>query len=61
MDTFKNILVSWKTTFIGLAAIATVLAKWANAGAIDPADYSIIIAGIIGIFAKDAGVTGAVK
>ena len=45
MNFVINALVSWKTTILGVAAIAGVLAKWASAGAIDFNDIPVILAG----------------
>jgi len=53
-----NILVSWKTTILGLSAVLAVLAKWAAAGHIDYNDIPAILAGLTGIVAKDANVAG---
>jgi hypothetical protein len=58
MNFLGNILTSWKTTILGISAIMTIVAKWASAGAVDYNDIPMIIAGVTGIFAKDAGVTG---
>lgn len=58
MDLFVNALVSWKTTILGVSAILGVLAKWATAGAIDYGDIPVLIAGMTGIAAKDANITG---
>jgi len=56
---FTNMLTSWKTTILGLSAIMAVLAEWASAGAIDYNDIPALIAGLTGLVAKDANVTGA--
>ena len=58
MDFLINALVSWKTTILGVAAIASVLAKWASAGAIDFNDIPVLMAGFAGVAAKDANVAG---
>lgn len=56
---FTNVLVSWKTTILGLSAILAVLAKWAAAGHVDYNDIPALLAGLTGLVAKDANVTGA--
>ena len=30
-----NMFVSWKTTFLGIAGIVAIVAKWVKAGSID--------------------------
>ena len=64
----NNEIRSWKTTFLGVAAIIAVIAKWVQAGHIDPNDlpslYSDIIQILLGIgliAAKDFDVTGTPK
>lgn len=59
MNVFTNMLVSWKTTILGLAAVMGVLAKWASAGHVDFNDVPALMAGLAGMAAKDANVTGA--
>lgn len=51
-------LVSWKTTFLGIAGIIAVLAKWVQHGAIDWNDMPTIMASAGLIVAKDNNVTG---
>ena len=58
MDFLKNIFASPKTTFLGVAAIVAVVAKWVQAGIIDFNDIPVILAGLTGVAAKDANVTG---
>ena len=58
MNALTNVLVSWKTTILGLAAVMSVLAKWASAGHVDFNDVPTLLAGFAGVAAKDAGVTG---
>jgi hypothetical protein len=61
MDLLKNVIASPKTTFLGVAGIIGVVAKWVQAGAVDFNDFPAIVALLSSIFAKDANVTGAVK
>jgi hypothetical protein len=58
MNAISNMLVSWKTTILGLAAVMSVLAKWASAGAVDFNDIPVLLAGLSGMAAKDANVAG---
>jgi hypothetical protein len=58
MNAITNILVSWKTTILGIAAVASVLAKWASTGHIDFNDIPALLAGFAGVAAKDANVVG---
>lgn len=58
MNVLTNMLVSWKTTILGLAAVMGVLAKWATAGAVDFNDIPTIMAGLAGMAAKDSNVAG---
>jgi hypothetical protein len=58
MNVITNMLVSWKTTILGLAAVMGVLAKWASAGAVDFNDIPTLMAGFAGMAAKDANVAG---
>jgi hypothetical protein len=58
MNFVINALVSWRTTILGVAAVAGVLAKWASARAIDFNDIPVILAGFTGVAAKDANITG---
>jgi len=60
----NDFLKSWKSTFLGLAAIIAVLAKWVQAGHVDPNDlpslYNDIIQILLGlglIAAKDFNVS----
>lgn len=58
----KNILASPKTTFLGVASIVAIIAKWVQAGNIDFNDFQAIWGIIVGfglIVAKDASTTGA--
>jgi len=58
MNMLTNVLVSWKTTIAGAAAVLAVLAKWAMAGAVDFNDIPALMAGLAGVAAKDANVAG---
>lgn len=49
---------SWKTTFLGIAGIIAVIAKWVQHGAIDWNDMPTIMASAGLIVAKDNNVTG---
>lgn len=56
-----NILRNPKTTFLGFAAIVSVLAKWVQAGHVDFSDFQSlwdIAVGLGLVMAKDANVTG---
>lgn len=58
MNVLTNMLVSWKTTILGVAAVMSVLAKWASAGHVDFNDVPALLAGFAGMAAKDANVAG---
>lgn len=58
MGVVTNMLVSWKTTILGLAAVSSVLAKWASEGAVNFNDIPALLAGLAGMAAKDANVAG---
>jgi hypothetical protein len=53
-----NFLASWKTTFLGVAGVIAVVAKWVQVGHIDWNDMPTIMASLGVIVAKDANVTG---
>jgi hypothetical protein len=57
----SNIFTSWKTTFLGLAGIVAIIAKWVKAGNVDFTDFNTIWALMMSlglVVAKDANVTG---
>lgn len=54
-----NALASWKTTFLGIAGLVAVAAKFVKTGVIDATDWASITGSIGLIFAKDNNVTGA--
>ena len=51
--------VSWRTTFLGIAGVVAILAKWIESGVIDWSDMPAIMASLGLVAAKDANVTGA--
>lgn len=51
-------LVSWKTTFLGIAGIVAIVAKWVKAGSVDFNDIPSIMASAGLVYAKDNNVTG---
>ena len=56
-----NILASPKTTFLGVVAILSVVAKWVQQGHVDFGDFQNIwdiIMGLGLVMAKDASTTG---
>ena len=53
-----NSVISWKTTFLGVAGIIAVIAKWVKSGSIDWNDMPAIMASAGLIYAKDSNVTG---
>lgn len=53
-----NFMASWKTTFLGIAGVIAVVAKWVQAGHVDWNDMPTIMASLGVIVAKDANVTG---
>lgn len=57
----KNILASPKTTFLGVAGIVAIVAKWVQSGNVDFNDFQAIWGIIVSlglIVAKDASTTG---
>lgn len=57
----QNIIASPKTTFLGVAAIVSIVAKWVQAGGVDFNDFNAIWGVMVGlglIVAKDASTTG---
>lgn len=57
----QNIIASPKTTFLGVASIVAIIAKWVQAGSVDFTDFQAIWGIVVGlglIAAKDANVTG---
>ena len=61
MNIFLNAMVSWKTTFLGIAGVIAVVAKWVQAVAIDWSDMPAIMTALGLVVAKDANVIGAVR
>lgn len=55
---FKNITINWKTTFLGIAGVVSVVAKWVKSGSIDWNDMPAIMTAAGLIYAKDSNVTG---
>lgn len=53
-----HFITSWKTTFLGIAGIVAVLAKWVKAGSVDFNDIPTIMASAGLVYAKDNNVTG---
>lgn len=53
-----NFLASWKTTFLGVAGIIAIVAKWVKAGSIDFNDMPTVMALAGSIYAKDNNVAG---
>jgi hypothetical protein len=45
---------NWKTTIVGVATVAGVVAKWVQAGQVDFNDIPVILAGFGLVAAKDA-------
>jgi hypothetical protein len=58
MNLAINSLASWRTTFLGLAGVIAILAKWVQSGVIDWSDMPAIMASLGLVAAKDANVTG---
>ena len=59
MNLAINSFVSWRTTFLGIAGVVAILAKWIESGVIDWSDMPAIMASLGLVAAKDANVTGA--
>ena len=59
MNLAVNSFVSWRTTFLGIAGVIAILAKWIESGVIDWSDMPAIMASLGLVVAKDANVTGA--
>ena len=59
MNLAVNSIVSWRTTFLGIAGVIAILAKWVESGVIDWSDMPAIMASRGLVAAKDANVTGA--
>ena len=59
MNLAINSVVSWRTTFLGVAGVIAILAKWIESGVIDWSDMPAIMASLGLVAAKDANVTGA--
>lgn len=57
-----NFFTSWKTSFAGGSAMATAIFDLLSTGGLKSpnlgTDLSAILAGLAGLFAKDANVTG---
>lgn len=56
-----NALMSWRTTFLGVAGIIAIVAKWVKEGSVNMDDFNVIwmlITSMGLIAAKDASVTG---
>lgn len=53
-----NLLVNWKTTFIGVCSVFAVAANVVQNGAIHAEDITALMTAIGLIFAKDFNVTG---
>ena len=54
----EKIFVSWKTTFLGIAGIVAIVAKWVKAGSVDFNDIPAIMTAAGLVYAKDNNVTG---
>lgn len=56
-----NALANWRTTFLGIAGIIAIIAKWVQSGSVDMNDAGTIwmlLTSMGLIAAKDATVTG---
>lgn len=57
----NSYLASWKTTFLGIAGIVAVIAKWVKAGSVDFNDIPTVMALAGSVYAKDSNVTGGTQ
>lgn len=50
---------NWQTTLGGISAILSAVVNIINNGTLAPTDVGVIAAGVVGLLAKDKGVSGA--